>query len=246
VEFHVNGSEGAGGPGISSCTDTNNATSPGQLNTTSTGRHTYTVTATSSNGQTGTASVTYTVTAVPAPAPDAGPLVAGAPTVSITNPLNYGRFTRLQTAHASHGCQDAAGGPGIRSCTATVAKGAKIDTATVGKHSFTVTATSQNGQSTTKKVNYTVRLPSNHFTSTHTTAYPDGRFPTTVKLPGRGRVELLVTAWKDNRAQAAGAAPVPAAARHPPVRLRPDTRDGQPFDPPCTCASVQTRPAAGA
>jgi alpha-tubulin suppressor-like RCC1 family protein len=54
-------SEGSGGPGISSCADSNGSTSPGVLSTSTLGTFTYTVTATSSDGGTGTASITYTV-----------------------------------------------------------------------------------------------------------------------------------------------------------------------------------------
>ncbi|MGO9964831.1 MAG: protease pro-enzyme activation domain-containing protein, partial [Acidimicrobiales bacterium] len=72
--------EGASGPGIASCLDSNGDMSPGQLDTSATGTFTYTVTATSSDGETGTASITYTV--------------AGAPTttnlVASPNPVPYG------------------------------------------------------------------------------------------------------------------------------------------------------------
>ena len=139
-------SEGASGPGLSSCTDSNGASAPsGTLDTSKTGTFTYTVTATSGDGQTGTASISYTV--------------AAPPSVQIAVPADGAKYARGQSLHASYSCQEAASGPGIQSCLGPVANGAAIDTSSPGTHTFTVTAKSKDGQSASKTVSYTVAAP---------------------------------------------------------------------------------------
>jgi hypothetical protein len=184
--------EGTGGPGLSSCTDSNGASGgSGQLDTSASGSHAYTVTAKSSDGQTATRSITYTV--------------AGAPTVTITSPAAGTQFRLGQSVAAAYSCQDGASGPGISSCSGPVPSGASLDTSTPGQHSFTVTATSRDGQSATKTVSYTVALPSNHLlTRPRLKRHRDGRFVVVVKVPGPGRVDILITAWKDNLAHTTG------------------------------------------
>jgi hypothetical protein len=176
--------EGGGGPGISSCAGPVANGSP--IDTSSTGTHTFKVTATSSDGQTGTASVSYAV--------------AAAPSVTIAAPVSGARYIRgHSTVLASFSCHEGASGPGLSSCTGTVPNGRRINTTAPGQHTFRVTAGSSDGQVTTATVRYRVVFPSNKpVKPPHLKPHSDGRFIVTVKVPHRGRVDILVTAWKDN------------------------------------------------
>jgi hypothetical protein len=102
---------------------------------------------------------------------------------------------------AEFSCTEGSTGPGISSCVGTAASGSDIDTTTPGTHTFTVTATSTDGQSTTRTVTYTVR-PDNR-EAPRFKALASGAFIVTVKLPGPGRVDILVTVWDDNLATTA-------------------------------------------
>jgi hypothetical protein len=67
-----------------------------------------------------------------------------------------------------------------------------------------VTAISLDGQTATTTIPYTVGYPSNHLIGRpRVKALADGRFVVVVKVPGPGRVDILVTAWNDNLAHAA-------------------------------------------
>jgi hypothetical protein len=125
-------------------------------------------------------------------------LIQAPPSVVIGNPVSGARFTRTAPVRASYSCQDGAGGPGIISCTGTVANGDPLDTATAGRHTLTVTATSSDGQVTTSTVTYTVRLPDNHFTVSHIKIQADGTITFQARVPGSGTIDVLETAWNDN------------------------------------------------
>ncbi|MGH2872234.1 MAG: beta-propeller fold lactonase family protein [Solirubrobacteraceae bacterium] len=127
----------------------------------------------------------------------------GVPFVQITSPTEGARYARGRTVLAGYACREGAGGPGISSCTGPVANGQPIDTTAVGQHTFTVTATSKDGQTSTGTVTYTVLAPSNHFKVSHITIHRNGTITCHVKVPGPGRIDVLETAWDDNLAHAA-------------------------------------------
>jgi WD40 repeat protein len=81
------------------------------------------------------------------------------PTATIKTPATGGTYDQDQVVPTSFSCADSTGAPGIASCTdsngATKGTG-KLDTSTVGAHTYSVAAVSQDGLSSTAKITYTV------------------------------------------------------------------------------------------
>ena len=76
------------------------------------------------------------------------------PAISVTFPENGELVTQGSSISAAYSCTDA--GSGVASCEGSVLSGAFLETATLGKHALTVSATDNVGNASTKTVNYTV------------------------------------------------------------------------------------------
>lgn len=87
-----------------------------------------------------------------------------APSASIATPSDGATYAPGQIVGASYSCTEGYGGPGLSSsngCVGPVASGSPIDTSTPGTHTFTVTATSQGGETGALTNTYTVAAPLN-------------------------------------------------------------------------------------
>ena len=151
------------------------------------GAFAYTVTATSQDGLSASATIHYTV--------------LGPPSVNIAAPAERTAVKVGQRPIASYSCSDAPNGPGIKSCTGPVASGAVVATARAGSFKFTVTATSQDGQSTSSTTTYTVARVSNQFRIGRIATQTNGVARVRAAFPGPGRVDVLETAWFSNKAK---------------------------------------------
>jgi DNA-binding beta-propeller fold protein YncE len=84
----------------------------------------------------------------------------GSPSASILTPIEGATFTVGAVVSASYSCSPGANGgvlkPGSAGCSGPVPNGSQIDTATIGAHTFAVTATDTDARTATTTSHYTV------------------------------------------------------------------------------------------
>jgi alpha-tubulin suppressor-like RCC1 family protein len=125
------------------------------------------------------------------------PSAVGPPSASITVPPDGASYTFGSVPNSSFSCRDAAGGPGIASCTATIGgsgfgrpaftSGERL-VGSVGPHTMIVTAVSRDGQSTTATAHYSVgKAPTSVTAAPQLVIFPP---PTGV---GLGKVSATLT-----------------------------------------------------
>jgi virginiamycin B lyase len=144
--------EGALEPGLASCDDSNSIDTSsggyGHLSTSTLGPHIYSVSATSTDGQVGSASITYTV--------------AAPPSATIAAPGSGKTYTQDEVIATEFACTEGSYGSGLASCddsnaTVTASGGrGSLSTTALGAHTYTVSAVSKDGQSTSTAIRYTV------------------------------------------------------------------------------------------
>ncbi|HLY50811.1 MAG TPA: hypothetical protein VKR21_16605 [Solirubrobacteraceae bacterium] len=126
-----------------------------------------------------------------------------APQATISTPPSGVTYALNQSVATSFTCSEAVGGPGLASCddsngTSTVSGGSgHLNTATLGPHTYTVAATSKDGETGTASITYTVVAVTVSIT-TRRARYSHGRTAVRLACAGpagaacTGRLELTI------------------------------------------------------
>lgn len=146
----------------------------------------------------------------------AGLNVIGPPTVTLSSPVGGQVYAYGQRVRAIYSCADDPSGPGIASCAGDIPSGLEIDTSKAGPHTFTVTATSNDGGSATDIVFYSV-APDNRFSVAKPRVGSGGTVAFALTVPGPGRIDVVETVSGTKLVFARGTA---TARRSGTVRLR--------------------------
>jgi hypothetical protein len=94
----------------------------------------------------------------PAASADAYSYVATPPSIAIRLPANGATYKQGKAITSAYSCTPPAGVT-VTTCTGSVANGSRINTSTLGSHTFTVSAQDSDGGAASRSVNYTVALP---------------------------------------------------------------------------------------
>lgn len=135
----------------------------------------------------------------------------------ITSPAKSASYRKGQRVRAEYACTDGAGGPGIAhaGCLGSVPSGAVIDTDTLGRHAFTVRATSTDGLTSSLTVEYTVLAPPATIAIKTTTVRVSTRGTLTVTLTcSRGSSGCAGSLTLDSNARKIASARFTLAAGH--------------------------------
>jgi uncharacterized UPF0146 family protein len=131
------------GSGIKTCAGT--VPRGAAIDTSTLGRHVFDVQAVDRSGNTSSHQVSYTVIDVTRPS------------ISIDSPAQGDVFTQNSIVKASYSCADDVRGSGIESCIGPIPSAGRLDTSTIGQHSFKVTATDIAGNTQVRTVTYQVQ-----------------------------------------------------------------------------------------
>ena len=114
--------------------------------------------------------------------------IVGPPTAQITSPRPGQRYHKGQLVATTFNCAEALNGPGLKTCMdsrGNASPHGQVDTSSPGRHYYSVTAHSEDGQSATTNIEYTVAADPAVTIVTRRAAAVDGRIQITLACSNR-------------------------------------------------------------